>query len=372
MADDARDAPDELNSETATVAADGDTAIYPDAEEPPELGSKFEIMGIIGRGGMGAIYLVRHRHLDQIRAVKVLLPGASSEVVERLRREAAVTTELAHPNIVTVYDLEELPGGQLAIVMEHLEGEDLQQVLEHSGPMSVGEVLETFAGVADALDRVHEAGVVHRDIKPQNLFCCRSGPLKILDFGVAHLSSAGPPLTGTGESVGTLNYMAPEQLGGEPISPRTDVYALGAVLYQCLTGQMPVVGRVPAEVMAAILFQEPPRADQVREEIPTRAADALCQAMARNPEDRFEKASDLLAALTGEVQVTAPPPPHRTGHPAPAPQAWHLQARRAIVELVESSGGIRCVRGRGGNDGISQTTRVRLVGSAAVFRLSIR
>ncbi len=318
MVDDPRDASHKQKSAATIAMADGDTAVHPEVGEAPDLGAKFELLGTIGRGGMGAIYLVRHRHLDQIRAVKVLLPGASTEVVERLRREAAVTTELAHPNIVTVYDLEELSGGQLAIVMEHLDGEDLEQVLENRGSMSVEEVLETFAGVFDALDQVHEAGVVHRDIKPSNLFRCRDGLLKILDFGVAHLAGDRQPLTATGASIGTLSYMAPEQLEGEPISQRTDVYALGAVLYQCLTGQLPVVGNTPAEVMAAILFQAPRRADEVREEIPRRAADALGKAMARNPEDRFGKASDLLAALTGEIEATAlpaavPEPQRRSG-----------------------------------------------------------
>jgi len=291
----------------------------PAAEPLPDLGPKFEVLGRIGQGGMGAVYRVRHLELDHVRAVKVLHAAGGDELVHRLRREAAIATGLAHPNIVTVYDLELLPGGGLGIVMEYLTGQDLGSRVRQHGPLRVDELPDLFGGVVDALDRMHAEEVIHRDLKPDNLFLCEDGTLKILDFGISRHVTQEVGLTKTGHPLGTPAYMAPEQFEGREISPRTDVYALGGVLYFCLTGRMPASGTTYAEIMAAAMFQEPPRADAVCPDIPRNVADALVSALAKRPERRPASATELLAAVTGEASLPEPAEEGATRESEPAP-----------------------------------------------------
>jgi eukaryotic-like serine/threonine-protein kinase len=331
------------------------------AHAPPsllELGGKFEVLEPIGRGGMGAVYRVRHRKLDHVRAVKVLPAGATPEAVERLRREAAIATGLAHPSIVTIYDLEELPDGGLAIVMENLEGADLGRHLRNSGPLAAAEVVRIFAGAVDALDRMHAAGVIHRDLKPGNLFVCRDGALKILDFGISRVLDDDSALTRTGQSLGTPAFMAPEQLEGSTLSPQADVYALGAVLYLCLCGQRPHAGATQAELIANVLLHEPPRADAVRPSLPAGIGDVLQRALAKDPGQRFATAGELLDALrpaaaldTGGGTLTMDP----VDRPAPAGSAAATSATTAATPLTTLAPGtvvdryeVESVLGRGG------------------------
>ena len=266
----------------------------------PQLGTKFQVLGYIGRGGMGTVFKVRHRQLDHVRAIKVLPSGADHEMVERLRREAAIATDLTHPNIVTVYDLEELDDGSLAIVMEYLAGNDLDTFIKRNGRMDVREIRQLFTGVADALDKMHAKGVVHRDIKPANLFMCEDGTLKILDFGISRLVEADSGLTRTGATIGTPSFMSPEQFEGDPATGLTDVYSLGAVLFYCLTGSKPFLARTQIELITKIVSHGAPRADKVCPDIPAHAANAVQRALAIEPERRWSAASELLDALASE------------------------------------------------------------------------
>ena len=324
----------------------------------PDLGPKFEVLDRIGAGSMGSVYRVRHRDLDHVRAVKVVVGNSNEQAVQRLRQEAAIATGLSHPNIVTVYDLDKLPGGGLGIVMEFLRGEDLAERVRRQGPLSLDELPELFAGVADALDRMHEKGVIHRDLKPANLFVCEDGTLKILDFGISRHLIQDDALTQTGHTPGTPAFMAPEQFAGTDLSGRTDVYAFGAVLYLCLTGKMPVSGTVPAEVVAAAMFRVPPRADEVREDVPEHVADALARALEKKPQRRPATATALLAAIAGQLELPGgttdavepqPPggPPPRAGegrHRSLAPLLLLLAAvlalgGYALSQLGETGGG---------------------------------
>ncbi len=282
---------------------DAPTQVDASVRPMPDLGPKFEVLGRIGAGSMGAVYKVRHRELDHVRAVKVVTGRSNEQAVQRLRQEAAIATRLAHPNIVTVYDLERLPGGGLGIVMEYLEGVDLATHVRDGGPLVVDDLTELFSGVADALDRMHEQGVVHRDLKPANLFLCSDGTVKILDFGISRHLIQDEALTETGHTPGTPMFMAPEQFAGEELSGRTDVYALGAVMYLCLTGTSPVSGTVPAEVVAAAMFRVPPRADRIREDVPEHVASALARALAKKPERRPASATALLGAVAGQLEL---------------------------------------------------------------------
>ena len=304
MADDPQNNPPKRDDATQTW--EPGTATSVGSAAVPNLGPKFEVVGTLGQGGMGAVFKVRHRQLDHMRAVKLLLDGASGESLERLRREAAIATDLAHPNIVTVFDLEEIPGGGLAIVMEYLKGQDLSARIKDKGPLGLAQTVELFGGVVDALDRMHKSGVIHRDLKPANLFLCEDGTLKILDFGISRLLDQTEALTRTGHAPGTPAFMAPEQFDNEGLSARTDVYALGAVLYLCLTGEQPISGSTEAELVASAMFRPPPRADEVRPDLPPHVADVLALALAKRPEERFDSASLLLQALAGDVPVQAP------------------------------------------------------------------
>jgi len=312
---------DSQNVHPASVDPDDPTMAEPRAGsglvptpgvQPPQLGDKFDVLDVIGRGGMGVVYRVRHRKLDQIRAMKVLQPGSDPVAVERLQREAAIGSELDHPNIVKFFDLELLPDGGLALVMEYLEGDDLENVIKDKGPMSVGQVLKMFDGVAGALDAVHNAGVVHRDLKPANLFVCDDGTLKILDFGISRLTDVGQTLTQTGTMMGTPAFMAPEQFEGERVTARTDVYSLAGVLHYCLTGSYPIRGATKAEVIANAILHPPRRADRDSTHVSGKVADVLIRAQSKEPKHRFARASQLLDALAhpGKYPWRKPLPPN--------------------------------------------------------------
>ncbi len=285
---------------------------------------KFEILGVVGTGGAGVVYKVRHRRLDQIRAVKVLATEATEESVERLRREAAIATGLTHPNIVRILDLEVLEDGSLAIVMEHLEGMDLQTYVTERGPLPRDELLRMFAPVADALDRVHEAGVLHRDLKPANLFVCDDGTVKILDFGVSRLADADSDLTRDGQIIGTPRYMAPEQFEGEPATPASDIYALGTSMFFAATGRPPFQGSSRTELTRAILDTHRPRANTLNPRVQQRVSRALGRALARVPEERWSTAAAMLEAM--EATSTTPIPRPRSGRGRPQ--------RAALVALL--------------------------------------
>ena len=303
----------------------------------PDLGPKFEVLGCIGQGSMGSVYRVRHRELDHVRAVKVILGTGSEHDIDRLRQEATIATGLAHPNIVTVYDLDRLPGGGLGIVMEHLDGQDLATRIVQRGALSVEEVVGLFEGVADALDRMHGKGVIHRDLKPANLFLCDDGTLKILDFGISRRLVQDDALTQTGTAPGTPPFMAPEQFAGADLSGRTDVYALGAVLYLCVTGRMPISGAFPAEVVASAMYRVPTRADEVCAGLPAHVADALARALEKQPQRRPATASDLLAAVAGKTLLPEPLAERVTAVTAtrPAPSSPEVaQRRRRLFPLL--------------------------------------
>jgi len=312
------------------------------AFDDPELRRKFQPLELIGVGGMGAVYKVRHRHLNHVRAVKLLNAGATRVRVERLRREAAIGTELSHPALAAVYDLEELPGGRLAIVMEYLEGRDLRRRIEQDGPLDPREIPALFDGVADALDRMHERGVIHRDIKPANLFQCEDGSLRILDFGVSRQLEDGGRLTRTGGFVGTPAFMAPEQFGGEEADARSDVYSLGASIYFCVTGQLPFQATTEAELVAGILYGVRPRADAVRPGLPRHASMALARAMHLEPGQRFESAGALLKALAEELPL-GDDEPTADGEAGPVPLAAP-QVVAAVEQPTRLARALRAIR----------------------------
>ena len=273
----------------------------------PSLGAKLEVLGAIGQGGMGTVFRARHRGLDRFVAVKLLdrrLTERGGEFIERFEREARVAANLNHPNIVIIHDFDVSADGSPYIEMELLSGKVLREVLATAAPMPLGELVGLLRGVADALDKVHAAGIYHRDLKPDNLFLTSEGALKILDFGIIHLVSDPAKLTGTGDLIGTPLYMAPEQLAGKGVTGASDVYALGLIVFEMLTGRLPFGGASLSDIMRRV--SEPsPRASDVCAGVSPATADVIQKALAVDPQDRFRTATQFIEALAEEA-VDAP------------------------------------------------------------------
>ena len=232
-------------------------------------------------------------------AVKILHPHLSFDevLVDRFRREAVAAARLTHPSIVAIYDTvtEE---GLNAIVMEMVHGMTLRQFLDQRGPLEPHDAVDIAAGVAEALAVAHEAGIVHRDVKPANILLCDDRRVKVADFGIAK-AGIGADLTNTGTMIGTAKYLAPEQVEGTPVDPRTDLYSLGVVLYECLTGKVPFEADSEAATALARLHRDPLRPRQVRPSVP-RSLDAVTMsALARDPDQRPPTAEAFRAGLLG-------------------------------------------------------------------------
>ncbi|HEX6322876.1 MAG TPA: protein kinase [Vicinamibacterales bacterium] len=310
----------------------------------------------VGAGGMGEVYRARDTRLHRDVAVKVLssppdAPGAR----ERFEREARAIAALQHPNICTVFDVGVMPGGQPFLVMELLQGDTLRQRIAR-GPMPLREVLETAIALADALDAAHRAGIVHRDIKPGNILLTGHGP-KMLDFGLAKTLTARPaplaqdvtitappPVTLPGEVVGTLAYMSPEQLRGEPLDSRTDLFSLGVVIYEMATGRAPFQGSTAAVVGAAILGSDPPDAS-TRADVPPRLAEIISKALEKDRTLRYQHAAEMRADLQ-RVSRDA-------GASAPTPagaRRWRIPVLVTSVLLASAAALIAFLWSSGAND----------------------
>ena len=276
----------------------------------------YEILALIGAGGMGVVYKAKDTRLDRTVAIKVLPEhlAESPERKARFEREAKAISQLNHPHICTLYDVGQQDGVDF-IVMEYLEGETLAERLK-KGALPLDQALEYGIQIADGLDNAHRAGIVHRDLKPGNAMLTKSG-VKLLDFGLAKvLAGETEPaisdaptrqrdLTKEQANIGTLQYMAPEQLEGKSADARTDIFAFGAVLYEMLAGKKAFQGESPASLISAIMKDEPPRPSSLR---PVTMLDwSLERCLAKDPEERWQSARDLSSQLNGIAEgATAP------------------------------------------------------------------
>jgi hypothetical protein len=253
----------------------------------------YQIGDIIGRGGMGVVHSGRHVGLDRPVAVKFLSESLSGdpEFSSRFLREARICARLDHPGIVRVYDTGS-DGGRPYIVMELLEGETLRQRIKR-GAMPEGEAVRVAREVLAALEAAHLDHVVHRDVKPGNVFLCRSGVVKVMDFGIARALTE-MRLTGTGTQLGTPEYMSPEQVKGQPADARSDVYAVGILLYEMLTADVPFRADTPAAVLYQQVTKPPP---PLAATISRRVRDTVRKALAKEPRDRYPSASAMLQSL---------------------------------------------------------------------------
>jgi serine/threonine protein kinase len=267
------------------------------------LGGTYEILEEIGRGGMATVYTAQHTRIQRRFAVKVLHYKASEEVMARFEREAMIASRLGHEHIVEVIDFNRTPLGEPYIVMELMDGQDLGEILAVSGPLSIRKAVSIASQVAHALSAAHAIDVVHRDLKPENIFISRrpSGGVvaKVMDFGISKVLSSGTIVTQGSRIFGTPWYMSPEQARGqnELIDQRADIYALGVVLYQMLSGKVPFAGTSPPAILYSVVHDEAQPLETLRPEVPAALADVVRQAMQKNPAERFPTALDLRAAL---------------------------------------------------------------------------
>src|SRR5688572_7560134 len=263
----------------------------------------YRILDQIGAGGMGIVYRARDERLEREVALKVLPPGALGDDAsrKRFRQEALAISQLNHPNIATAHDFDSQDGIDF-LVMEYVKGTSLERKLAN-GPLSPAETVGLTKQLVEGLAAAHARGIVHRDLKPGNLLVTSDGRLKILDFGLAKLLAVKPAADGStvtmtkAEVAGTLPYMAPEQVRGEGVDERTDIYAAGAVMYELLTGQRPFNTRGAAELSSEILRDLPTPVTQLRREIPEPINAVVLKCLAKKPEERYQSARTLAAAL---------------------------------------------------------------------------
>ena len=299
------------------------------------LGGRYRMEALLATGGMGEVWVARDLLLDRAVAVKVLGGALAGDgrAAERLRREARAAARLEHPNIARVLDLGE-QDGRPYLVMELLEGESLAARIDRAGAMAPPEASRVVAAVADALEAAHRAGVVHRDVKPGNVFLTSDGEVKVLDFGIA--SAAGEAALTTGEMLGTPAYLAPERVLGHPATPAADVYALGVVLYELLAGHRPFDNGSDIEVAMAHVHAHPAPLAVVAPSAPSFLVAACEQAMAKDPSARPPSAAALGRLVRGRrpgPPVTSPLPravasPSTRPLPLPAARRPRSRSRR--------------------------------------------
>lgn len=359
-----------MDARSATEAGGGGDAtqigveVIPRLADPPsgrvgEMIAGYRVTAEIGRGGMGVVYRAEHLHLQRTVALKLLPSALAGDDAFRRRfiREARAAAALVHPNIVTVYDAGEYDGA-LYIAMEYVEGGDLAQLIERAPP-PLERVIAILEEVAGALDAAHAQGVVHRDVKPANILigrqCCY-----LSDFGLTKRLDSRSNLTSVGQLVGTIDYVAPEQIEGGALDARTDVYALGCVLYHCLAGTAPYQMESDVQVLFAHLKRDPPPLSDARPDLPPGLDEVVARAMAKAKDDRFATCGELMRAARAAAGLAAaasdeepsPPAPPAPPAAAPAPTRVSVLGTAAPVRLL-----VRATLGLAGYD-IAEATGV--------------
>ena len=279
----------------------------------------YHIDVLLGRGGMGAVYRARDADLGRTVALKVLAPeyAGNERFRERFLRESKLAASLDHPHIVPIFRAGEADG-VLFLAMRYVEGTDLSRLVADEGPLDPERVVALAEQAASALDAAHEQGLVHRDVKPSNMLIARSAGREhcyLADFGLTKRTGSISGLTATHQVVGTLDYIAPEQIQGGELDARADVYSLACVLHECLTGEPPFERATDVAVLWAHVHEEPPPVTSRRPELPKSVDGVLVRGLAKEPEDRYGSSGELVAALRGALApapAIAPRRPHRT------------------------------------------------------------
>ena len=288
-----------------------DTVSFEEQAVGKTLDGKYRIDGFLKRGGMGAVYRGTHLMLNKPVAIKLIKPElvSSTDVVQRFLREARAAAHLSHPNIVTVHDLGQNADGTLYIAMELVDGSSLKELIVSEGAWEPKRTVRLFKGICSALALAHREGIVHRDLKPQNIMVSRDSEgneiPKLLDFGIAKtFEPTSPALTSTGMVLGTPHYMSAEQAKGQPADQRSDLYALGVILYEMLVGRVPFDDASIPQILIKHL-SEPPEPPNARgANIPTDLEAVVLRCLEKEPDDRYQSAEELMSAL-GVVPDTA-------------------------------------------------------------------
>ncbi len=305
------------------------------------LGERMTLIQEIGRGGMGTVYRARHEILERDFAVKILRSDMRRDpvVVERFKREARAASRLEHPNVVFISDFDQLPDRRFYIVMEFISGKSLRDLLNTEGPMAVNRVCQILSQIADALDYAHEQGVIHRDLKSENIILTNSRGrevAKILDFGLAKLVSDAldmQSITNQGQIFGTPETMAPEQITGGAIDNRVDIYAMGVLTYELLVGKPPFSGHM-LQVLMAHKKQAPPKPSADRKDVPPELDELVLKCMAKEPSGRYTRASELVAVYQGILQQSVAASNKKTSPPM-VPQRQGVSSVRMESALDE-------------------------------------
>jgi serine/threonine-protein kinase len=330
------------------------------------IADRYELEALVGSGGMSSVFCAHDAQLERRVAIKILherLAG-DDEYVERFRHEARSVAQLTHPNIVSVIDRGEDQGRQY-IVFEFVDGENLKEAIVRSGPAPIRRAVELAVAIADGLSFAHKHGLVHRDVKPQNVLLSENGDVKVTDFGIARSLDVEHGVTQTGTVVGTGEYLAPEQASGGAVSPATDVYSLGVVLWEMLTGRVPFAGDTFVAVALRHVNEPPPDIRTVRPDVPPRLAAAIDRALQKDPARRFPTmqafADELRACLAGSGSegATQVIPPARRRAAAKSRRRWPLgYVALALLIGVAALVAVLLLAGGGGGTGGSATGSV--------------
>jgi serine/threonine-protein kinase len=344
------------------------------------IAGRYELIELIGKGGMSSVWQAHDRLLDRIVAIKILHPHFTEdeEYVERFRREARSVAQLSHPNIVTVIDRGEDAGRQY-IVFEYVEGENLKQLVERGGPMPIRDALLMALQMARALAFAHGRGLIHRDVKPQNVLLNTDGQAKMTDFGIAReVDVEGVTITGT--VLGTSEYIAPEQARGQQVDSQTDVYSLGVVLYELLTGGVPYDGDNFVTVALKHVNEPVPSVLDRRPDAPPRVALAIERAMAKSPDERYGSMDELVDELATCLAELDPVSEEATiiarrprAQPSQRPRRrrrrfgvlWPLAAVLVVLAVagLAALGALALRDGDSGNPQAAPNQSIRLVGT---------
>jgi len=257
----------------------------------------YEVRRLLGKGGMGAVYLAADRSLDRMVAIKMLPPHLSEEpeIVARFQREARAIAKLRHPNLMHIYTVGEHEGRPY-FAMEYVKGSTLSSIIAKAGRIQPRQAAHVAAEIMSALDKVHQADIIHRDVKPGNIIIDEDGRAVLMDFGLAR-QAEDAPLTADHTVLGTPNYMSPEQAEGKPLDERTDVYSLGIVLYEMLTGAPPFKGKTSFEILRQHIESSVPPPSEVQAGVPKAFDAVVARAVAKSPADRYQDMRQMAAGL---------------------------------------------------------------------------
>ncbi|HSK04927.1 MAG TPA: serine/threonine-protein kinase [Kofleriaceae bacterium] len=286
---------------TATSHAPAPRPLTTALEPGQVLAQRYRIQRLLGKGGMGAVYLADDEALSELVALKVISSAFAADeqaMIARFRREAAAARKVSSPSVIRIHDLGEARPGLLYLSMEYFAGRTLSEVIAQRGIVPLDDARDILKQIASGLEAAHGAGVIHRDLKPSNVLVGERGAVKIIDFGLA-TTAMGEGLTATGTMLGTPHYMAPEQVRGKAVDARSDIYALGAVAYHLVCGRPPFSGDNPIAIGFAHLSEAPAPPRQLRKDCPPALEAAILAALAKSPDDRPASARAFLEKATG-------------------------------------------------------------------------